>query len=702
MRMKKSLLCIAVLAVLLLSVPGLAADIISMNFIENKSNQAFAGGEMIGPLATDSAYWNSSVDAGNIAADTMNDLIDGTGAVTTADLTWSSNNCWYNGDGVGSDEAKLAVGYLDDGGSGASFTVTSVPYAVYNAYVLFTSDNNGDYTHGTLTVNGTAVLGGGGFPAHGRVLDGTGWVECDGTVYGNYVKVTGLTGDLSVSSVRDYGRGPLTGFIIEEVNPLAAVPTYPEKEGEITPSDDLTWTQTAEAAALGTITYNVYVGTDANTLSPTYYGLTPVKTSTTAPADFFYDADPDYPNGDPVDPLVWYWRVDAIEPNTPSPIVHTGVELTFTVQPANARVDVDPANQIVPLGAATEVTVEGVNITTYQWYKDGVILDGSHPDIALYGGTEDEQTLQFTASVKTEGYYHCSVDNTLNIPDESASARILTQRLMGWWKLDGDLTDSVQEVHADAEAHDGAAPDPNFAVGKDSSCYEFDGVDVVDDLVTITDSNDFFNFYPQGYTVSAWVRSTQTSPWGAYVAKQGASPNRGFILTHNGAGEAIHTLRQSFNDLNSGKKIDDGIGADNENWHLVTGTYDGEGNGKIYVDGLLAAEATSGGTPQISDVALIFGAERADGSVPYVGRLDDVRVYSYAISAQQAADLYTTFNPGVWLCLNRPEFDISGPEDADEDGNGDPDCVVDIHDLLKVVDTWLECGIYPTCIDTVE
>lgn len=94
--------------------------------------------------------------------------------------------------------------------------------------------------------------------------------------------------------------------------------------------------------------------------------------------------------------------------------------------------------------------------------------------------------------------------------------------------------------------------------------------------------DDFFNFYPRGYAVSAWIKMpAKTGPWGAYVSKQGANPQRGFILTHNGAGQPVHTLRQSFNDLGSNTD------ADNNDWHLVTGTYDGvTKEGKVYVDGL--------------------------------------------------------------------------------------------------------------------
>ncbi|MBI9019512.1 MAG: hypothetical protein JEZ07_19860 [Phycisphaerae bacterium] len=120
---------------LLLAVSAQAASI-AVNFAENAANQVFAGGQEIGPTNLDSALWNSTIDmdSGTLAAGTKANLQEDSGDPTTADVSWSSANVWHNGDGTGSDQAKLAVGYLDDGGSGNGFTVTEIPYTIYNAY----------------------------------------------------------------------------------------------------------------------------------------------------------------------------------------------------------------------------------------------------------------------------------------------------------------------------------------------------------------------------------------------------------------------------------------------------------------------------------------------------------------------------------------------------------------------------------------
>ena len=76
-----------------------AADIISLNFSENSGNQTFAGGELIGPLGTDSANWNSTdlPDAGDLANGSKAGLVDDTGAVTGVTVTWASDGVCFTG-----------------------------------------------------------------------------------------------------------------------------------------------------------------------------------------------------------------------------------------------------------------------------------------------------------------------------------------------------------------------------------------------------------------------------------------------------------------------------------------------------------------------------------------------------------------------------------------------------------------------------
>ncbi|MEN6308592.1 MAG: LamG-like jellyroll fold domain-containing protein [Anaerohalosphaeraceae bacterium] len=702
MKIKNKFLCIAMLATVMLMSWQASAASISMNFVENATNQILTGGTPIGPIGTDGIYWNHNSTLGTgstYKSGTQANLIDDTGANTGVGVTWLCAGTWWTDEGTGSDETKLSVGYLDDGVTtdpyGVVVTFTNVPYARYRVYGMYASDTNQGTSPYIVTmrnfeVNGVWVLGGNAATraqAYGRTdrnftANGAYWTEIEPGVVGNYWTIETMGSTLTIKGLRrqDPGRGSLSAVIIEELDKFLAYDPDPSVGKEVPVNQVLTWKQLSQVSDLG-VTYKVYFGTEPNELKPDYYGNKLVKTTTADPADFFFD--PELTTS-----TKYYWRVDALEPNLPgAPIVHTGGEWWFTTQPPSPRIETNPVSQTVPAGTAqVQMSVAGINIATYEWYKDGVKLTAAP---ALYTGENTATLTILDVQLADEGFYYCVGDNSLKQPATSASAQLLTERLVGWWKLDGDLADSIDETITGAAAHDGSSVDPNYvAVGKDGGALQFFGD--VDGLVIFNNSADFFNFYPRGYTVSAWVNMPEkaSSPWGAYICKQGADPARGFILTHQGAGQPVHTLRQSFNDLGSNTDADD------NNWHLVTGTYNAVTKvGKIYVDGALKNQATNTATVDGSPANLIFGAENLTATTaPYNGLLDDVRIWSYPLSDYDTALLWTDFNPGMTVCLEKYPMDVSGPE-------GTPDCIVNLYDFAAIADKWLTCNRVPesTC-----
>ena len=376
----------------------------------------------------------------------------------------------------------------------------------------------------------------------------------------------------------------------------------------------------------------------------------------------------------------YYWRVISTDPAGPTDYVSS--DWSFTTVTALAKIETQPVGQTVADGTNVQLNIGGVNITSYQWFKDGAALDVGHPDIAMYSGAQSG-TLSFDVTFDTEGTYYCKVDNELLTPAISNTVNVMTERLVGWWKLDGDLTDSVADEVSGVPSHDGICVDPNYIVdGIDGGAIEFFGN--VEGIVEIVDSGEYYNFYPQGYTVSAWVNMPGKGSWGGIVAKEGLDPSRGFLLQHDNTGDARHTLRQASE--NGGSDVD------NNEWHMVTGTYDSETKEcKLYVDGILEQTLTSSGTPDTSSASLVFGGEVVDASIaPYIGLLDDVRVYSYPLDVYQIAHLYTDFETGVEICVNRPSLDVSGP-------SGDPDCQVNLFDFTVLAGQWLNCDIVPDC-----
>jgi autotransporter-associated beta strand protein len=168
------------------------SGVIAYDFSENPNNQVLDTVTPKGPLGT--TFWNDSNGEAASPSGTESNLVDGTGNPTSASITWSSQNTWYNGSGTGDENARLLVGYLDDGGSGASVTLNNIPYAKYNVYGIVGSDSGGEYTTRDFRINGTTwafpvtpplLTNSGSTGAAGNATSNTGTVVTSGALAGS-------------------------------------------------------------------------------------------------------------------------------------------------------------------------------------------------------------------------------------------------------------------------------------------------------------------------------------------------------------------------------------------------------------------------------------------------------------------------------------------------------------------------------------
>ncbi len=107
-----------------------------------------AATEEAGFLLTRQTNWNNADGStagtnSNVTSPQTGVLVDNSGAATTAAVSWSASGVWTNGNGTATGDAKLAGGYLDNTGAGATVSFTGIPYAKYDVLVYFGSDGNG-------------------------------------------------------------------------------------------------------------------------------------------------------------------------------------------------------------------------------------------------------------------------------------------------------------------------------------------------------------------------------------------------------------------------------------------------------------------------------------------------------------------------------------------------------------------------------
>ena len=199
------------------------AQTISINFSHNgnvdtaTSHGPIAATDVVGVVAVDN--WNDAAGEGS----TLANLIDDSGAATTANADWSTANSWGgNADPAPTDPTeRMMTTWLDNGGP---LTVSNIPYAAYDVYIYGSSDGagNADRTLG-WNVNGTDFDSVGTFQtvsANGDFYNGT---LVDGSTAANdpsYLKISGLVGNLSIAdNTNDNGvtRSGVSGIQIVEV-----------------------------------------------------------------------------------------------------------------------------------------------------------------------------------------------------------------------------------------------------------------------------------------------------------------------------------------------------------------------------------------------------------------------------------------------------------------------------------------------------
>lgn len=162
--------------------------------------------------------------------------------------------------------------------------------------------------------------------------------------------------------------------------------------------------------------------------------------------------------------------------------------------------------------------------------------------------------------------------------------------------------------------------------------------------VAVAAANTTYSLAPSdAYTISCWFKipsaSATAGPMvsianGASGAQLYLQPSSGEIKATIG-GTAITTPTET----PTNTLYNDGV------WHLATLVNPGgTANFSLYIDGVLQKTSTAKGTTTQPTYPLLLGTSGSGAYQDYDGALDDFRIYSRALSAEEAAALYTATN----------------------------------------------------------
>lgn len=201
-----------------------------------------------------------------------------------------------------------------------------------------------------------------------------------------------------------------------------------------------------------------------------------------------------------------------------------------------------------------------------------------------------------------------------------------TGRLVAWWKFD----DGSGRIATDSSGngHDGKlVGDTNWVNGVAGGALAFDGDG---DYVDVGKDPDFD--ITRQITIAAWIKvNSFDREWQAIVTKG----DRAWRLQRNWdkntlefACSGLVVPGTSWGQIFGTTNVNDG------HWHHVAGVYDEE-KLCLYVDGKLDASAEAPGNIRVNEEPVYIGGNSQMPNRYWNGLIDDVRVYSYALSAEE-------------------------------------------------------------------
>ena len=238
---------------------------------------------------------------------------------------------------------------------------------------------------------------------------------------------------------------------------------------------------------------------------------------------------------------------------------------------------------------------------------------------------------------------------------------------VGHWKLDENT--GVLARDASGNGNDGTLKNMTSAdwqAGKQGSALYFDGAD--DDDYVVADALGSVNDYTTEITLAAWAKSDASVPnqdgflWKAY---------EGFV------GSGDWNLSTSADGKWRGLNVTSNVTVDT-NWHHIVSTVDASGS-KIYIDGVLSnSNATTTLPNNDTNSKVIIGTwyRSTLAGDDWDGKVDDVRIYSYALTQAQVAWLYNKGKPvGHWRMNEATSGSATGTDtikdDSGKGNNGD-------------------------------
>ena len=224
--------------------------------------------------------------------------------------------------------------------------------------------------------------------------------------------------------------------------------------------------------------------------------------------------------------------------------------------------------------------------------------------------------------------------------DAAHSKGLSEGTFIAWWKLDevkdGNIVDSSgnglngklvgdARIVSDPERGNVVSLDGN---GDYVDCGDNPAFDIVGSI-----------------TLSCWAKANKfDKDWQAIVSKGDTSWRLQRAADSNSIEFACTGATTSDPDLSRWGSIYGKADANDGRWHHIAGVYDGT-KVHLYVDGKLDNSEEAAGLINTSDFSVLIGESAEEKERFWNGLIDDVRIYSYALSPEEVRMLYEGKEP---------------------------------------------------------
>ncbi len=390
-----------------------------------------------------------------------------------------------------------------------------------------------------------------------------------------------------------------------------------------------------------------------------------------------------------------FWKVDqSINGSSVDGLATVkGKWWSFYTETSFPVIKTQPQDVSILEGQTATISIEADDdsnsIVLYEWYDS---------DDVLIASGEDATAIVFeSATTSDAGEYYCVLTNSQGKQTVSDVAVLMVKGLLLKYDFENDLTDATGNFDGT-----GTTLDPGGELGITYETAGIDGIAAVFDGTSYMDLG--IEAYPnkeQGLksgTLSFWVKKNDDIT-STVIAVYNDSLVTCYNLSLQESGRIYFYIRAESGAFTTVQTTAEGL-FDGQ-WHQIVATYEAGSNTNVYLDGEIIGSSTGLGENEVFadwSYSMVVGAGNTRGLINnvYTGSLDAFALYNYPMTNKEVLDMYNDLAPvKKSLCLDSyaSAYDIAGPE-----GEGIPDCEVNIYDLAVIANAWLECGLYPACV----